>query len=200
MDEKIIKVGLTGGIGAGKSVVAKVFTSLGIAVMDADTMAKDLVESDAMLRQEIIAAFGEDSYVNGKYNRAYIANIVFANPEKRTLLNAIIHPRVIAAGKSWFEKQEGSYAIKEAALLIESGSYKDLDFCIHVEAPIPLRIQRVMERDGSDENSVKARIGAQMSDEDRRAFCKFIVYNDEHHSIIEQVMQIHSQLVNHGAS
>ena len=142
----MLKVGITGGIGSGKSVVCQVFTALGIPVFNADEAARHLMETDAELIQNIRLLFGNDVYSQGKLDRAKISAIVFQEPGKLQQLNALVHPATIAYSKNWFEKQRAPYVIKEAAIFFESGSYKDMDVMIGVYAPNELRIQRAMKR------------------------------------------------------
>src|SRR6185436_9087312 len=140
----MLRIGLTGGIGSGKSVVAKVFEALGIPVYYADDAAKNLMNADKELKAAILKNFGEGSYTNGELNRKYIAGIVFNDKEKLELLNALTHPATIRDAEEWIKKQTSAYIIKEAALLFESGANKNLDHVIGVDAPLPLRIKRVM--------------------------------------------------------
>ena len=133
-------VGLTGGIGSGKSTIAKAFAALGIAVFNSDEQAKALIATDAQVKERIIAAFGEEAYHNGEYNRAYIAQIVFNNSEKLAILNGIVHPALAKYFKQWAKEQTSPYVLKEAAILFESGSYKDCDYIITVTAPEEVRI------------------------------------------------------------
>src|ERR1700733_2030533 len=139
-----LKVGLTGGIGSGKSTVAKIFEVLGIPVYYADEAAKKLMNEDLMLKEEIIREFGESSYVENLLNRKYIAETVFNDKKKLEKLNALIHPAIIRHGEQWMATQHTSYAIKEAALIFESGSEKNLDVVIGVYAPEDLRIERTL--------------------------------------------------------
>lgn len=194
----MIRVGITGGIGTGKSTVAKVFSSLGIPFLDADRLAKEIVENDESLRKKIVDEFGSDSYTStGKYNRTFIANIVFNDKAKLQTLNSIVHPAVIDYSNRWaLEHQGNAYVLKEAALMFESGSYKYNDVNILVMAPLELRIQRLKLRDHATEEEILKRINAQMSDEEKKKFSDKIIINDEHHSIIEQVMQLHQEFLN----
>ncbi|MGL6068008.1 MAG: dephospho-CoA kinase, partial [Sediminibacterium sp.] len=143
----MLLVGLTGGIGSGKSVVAKIFRTLGIPVLDADKLARSIMEEDTIVQRDIIKTFGEESYIDGKLNRGFLAKIVFKNPYQLQILNNITHPRTIAAGFEWAKKQNAPYVVKEAALFFESGSAEGIDKMIGVTAPKALRIQRVMKRD-----------------------------------------------------
>mgnify|MGYP000917800699 FL=1 len=187
-------VGLTGGIGSGKSTIAKEFAALGIAVFNSDEQAKVLIATDAQVKERIIAAFGEEAYQNGEYNRAYIAQIVFNNPEKLAILNGIVHPALAKYFKQWAKKQISPYVLKEAAILFESGSYKDCNYIITVTAPEQVRIARVMARDHCTEAQVRARIAQQWSDAQRIALSNVVIENIDLESAKEQVKRIHLQL------
>ena len=187
-------VGLTGGIGSGKSTIAKAFAALGIAVFNSDEQAKVLIATDAQVKERIIAAFGEEAYQNGEYNRAYIAQIVFNNPEKLAILNGIVHPALAKYFKQWAKKQISPYVLKEAAILFESGSYKDCNYIITVTAPEQVRIARVMARDHCTEAQVRARIAQQWSDAQRIALSNVVIENIDLESAKEQVKRIHLQL------
>ena len=187
-------VGLTGGIGSGKSTIAKEFATLGIAVFNSDEQAKALIANNAQVKKRIIATFGEKAYQNGEYNRAYIAQIVFSNPEKLAILNDIVHPALAKYFKQWAKKQTSPYVLKEAAILFESGSYKDCDYIITVTAPEQLRIARVMARDHCTEAQVRARMAQQWSEAQRIALSNAVIENIDLESAKEQVKRIHFQL------
>ena len=187
-------VGLTGGIGSGKSTIAKEFATLGIAVFNSDEQAKVLIATDAQVKKRIMAAFGEEAYQNGEYNRAYIAQIVFNNSEKLAILNGIVHPDLAKYFKLWAKKQTSPYVLKEAAILFESGSYKDCDYIITVTAPEEVRIARVMARDHCTEAQVRARMSQQWSDAQRIALSNAVIENVDLESAKEQVKRIHFQL------
>jgi dephospho-CoA kinase len=191
----MLKVGITGGIGSGKSTICQVFETLGIPVLYADNIAKALMMSDPNLRQNIIKLLGEDAYQNNQLNRTFISNIVFKDKEKLAQLNAIIHPVVIAYGEDWMNGQNSSYAIKEAALFFETGSNKKVDVMIGVSAPLQLRIQRTMQREHITEKDVLERISKQMNEEQKMALCDYVIVNDEKNSIIEQVLELHQTLL-----
>ena len=191
----ILRIGLTGGIGSGKSTVAEIFKVLGIPVFDADGAAKRLMNEDELLKKKIIAAFGEESYVMGQLNRKYLAGIVFNNPLKLEQLNALVHPATIEASENWMKKQVTKYAIKEAALLFEAGSAAILDYIIGVFAPPALRIKRVMKRDDISREDVLVRMGRQIDDSIKMRLCDFIVINDEQQLVIPQVLKIHAELL-----
>ena len=186
-------VGLTGGIGSGKSTIAKAFAALGIAVFNSDEQAKALIATDTQVKERIIAAFGEEAYQNGEYNRAYIAQIVFNNSEKLAILNGIVHPALAKYFKQW-AKQTSPYVLKEAAILFESGSYKDCDYIITVTAPEEVRIARVMARDHCTEAQVRARMAQQWGDAQRIALSDAVIENIDLESAKEQVKRINDEL------
>ncbi len=188
------RIGLTGGIGSGKSTVAKIFEVLGIPVYYADDEAKQLMNEDENLKQEIIKHFGAESYIDGKLNRKHISSIVFNNKEKLALLNSITHPAVIHHGEEWMKRQAAPYALHEAALIFESGSYKNLDYVIGVSAPEQLRIERTMQRDNITKDQVLARMKNQMDEKEKMQRCNFIIYNDEQQLILPQVLELHKKL------
>lgn len=191
----MVLIGLTGGIGSGKSTVAKVFETLGIPVYYADDEAKRLMNTDERLKQEIIKQFGIESYKDGTLNRPYIASLVFTNKEKLSLLNSLVHPVTIEDSQKWVLQQISPYVIREAALLFESGANKGLDFVIGVSAPLPLRIQRVIQRDGLSKEEIEQRISRQMDEEEKTKKCDFVILNDEKQLVIPQVLDIHKKIL-----
>lgn len=191
----MLLIGLTGGIGSGKTTVAKVFEVLGIPVYYADEQAKRIMNEDELVREKIKTLFGEESYEKGKLNRSYIASIVFKDAEKLRLLNSVVHPATIADGEQWMKMQTTPYAIKEAALIFESGSNKQLDYVIGVSSPGQLRMARVMARDSITDAEVKRRMQNQMPEEEKINLCDFVIVNDEQQLIIPQVLEIHGTLV-----
>jgi len=191
----MLKTGLTGGIGSGKSTVAKVFEVLGIPVYYADERAKELMHTNELLQQQLIFYFGEATYTNGKLNRKHLASIVFADKEKLDLLNSLVHPVTIADAEEWFRKQTSPYVIKEAALLFESGATEGLDYVIGVTAPATIRIKRVMDRDQVTADEVKKRMANQIDDSIKIRLCDFIVTNNEQQMILPQVLQLHEELL-----
>lgn len=192
----MIKVGLTGGIGSGKTVVADIFKTLGIPVFDADTAAKEIMEKDDDLISKIKAEFGEETYLGKKLNRKSLADKVFNNNYQLEKLNAIVHPAAIQAGLDWAEEQTAPYIIKEAALMFEAGSAFNLQYVIGVYAPRPLRIKRVMERSGLTRDEVLARMSRQINDNIKMRLCDFVIVNDEQQMILPQVLRIHELLLN----
>lgn len=191
----MLKVGLTGGIGSGKSTVAGIFETLGIPVYYADDAAKSLMNSDAQLREAIIQLFGEKAYENDELNRAYLAERVFHSPKELEKLNTVVHPATLADAARWMERQESAYAIKEAALIFESGSQEHLDVVIGVYAPATLRLHRVMQRDNISREAVLARMSKQIDEEIKMRLCDFVVRNDEQELLIPQVLSVHEQLL-----
>jgi len=193
---KSIKVGITGGIGSGKSFVAKIFKTMGIPFYDADKEAKLIMTRSVIIREGLIEAFGKEVYFeDGSLNRKWLSNQVFNNPEKLELLNSIVHPVVIQDAVDWANTQTLCYSLKEAALLFESGSYKTLDYTILVVAPEELRIERVMNRDGVSREEVLNRINKQMPEEEKRKLADFIIVNDGIQPLIPQLYEIHKQLI-----
>ena len=188
-------VGLTGGIGSGKSTVAAMFEELGVAVFNSDEQAKAIIATDTQLKQQITAAFGKEAYVGGVYNRAYIAQLVFADAHKLSLLNSIVHPALAQHFKQWTQQQKGVYVLKEAAILFESGSYTDCDFIITITAPEAVRLARAMKRDGSSEAQIKARIRQQWTDARRIALSQAVINNIDLASTRKQVALLHQQLM-----
>lgn len=192
----MIKVGITGGMGSGKSTIAKVFEVLGIPVYYADDAAKKLMNENASLKEKLIAVFGKEIYLEGVLNRTYLSGLVFNNPEKLIQLNNIVHPATIVDAENWMQQQHSSYAIKEAAILFESGANKYLDKVIGVYAPVQLRIKRVIQRDNSTEEAVLARMNKQMDEEKKMKLCDYVITNDEKELVIPQVLKIHKLLIN----
>ncbi|MBC7424413.1 MAG: dephospho-CoA kinase [Ferruginibacter sp.] len=190
-----MNVGITGGIGSGKSMIAKVFEVLGIPVYYADDAAKRLMNEDEDLQQQLIASFGDAIYTNRLLNRKVLATLVFNDTKKLSLLNTIVHPVTIQDGEEWTKKQVAPYTIKEAALIFESGSDKYLDKVIGVYAPAPIRLQRVMLRDNLPEEAVKARMEKQMDEEIKMGLCDYIINNNGQELVIPQVMKIHEMLL-----
>ncbi len=191
----MLRIGLTGGIGSGKSTAAHIFEVLGIPVYYADDAAKRLMNEDEHLKRQIIEHFGSESYKDGKINRPYLSSVVFSDNHKTALINSIIHPATIADAEAWMLQQHAAYAIKEAALIFEAGAEKNLDLIIGVSAPLALRIQRVMQRDHVDEAAVLARIQKQMNEAEKMERCDFVVHNDEETLLIPQIVAIHQKLL-----
>ena len=191
----MLKIGLTGGIGSGKSTVAKVFEVLGIPVYYADNAAKQLMNKDENLKEKITKQFANQVYTDGKLNRKYLSEIVFNNPEKLALLNSLVHPAILKDAERWMQQQTTPYAIKEAALIFESGAQQHLDYVIGVTAPAPLRIHRTMQRDAITREEVVARMDKQMDDTIKMKLCHFIIKNDEQEMLLPQVIALHEKLL-----
>lgn len=193
----MIKVGITGGIGSGKTTVCRIFEILDIPVYYADTRAKYLMTNSKEVISDIISLLGDAAYTSdGALDRKYIASVVFNDSQKLEQLNAIVHPSVGKDAMDWFERQSSPYSLKEAALLVENGSYKTLDHLISVSAPEEIRLQRVIKRDGSSREAVIARMKNQLPQYKKDEVADFIIYNDGEHSLIDQVLDIHTALLN----
>lgn len=193
----MLKVGITGGIGSGKTTVCKLFETLGIPIYYADDRAKAIMITNEKLIAGLKAEFGNETYLDdGSLNRSYIAGIVFSDKSKLEKLNALVHPAVRIDGDNWFEAQSDKpYALKEAALHFETGGYKLLDKMITVFAPEKVRIERVMKRDNVTAEAVKARIDKQLPDSEKMKKADFVIYNDGSKSLIDQVLAIHQTLI-----
>lgn len=191
----MLRIGITGGIGSGKSTVAKIFSVLGVPVYDADSSSKRLMNEDESLKKKIIQNFGEESYVDGKLNRKYLAEKVFLDPQKTALLNSLVHPVTIKDADEWMKRQTAPYTIKEAALIFESGSNKYLDKVIGVRSPESLRIERTMKRSNLTEQQVKERMMLQMDEEEKLRLCDYVIINDEHEMLIPQVLELHQKFL-----
>ena len=192
----IATVGLTGGIGSGKTTIANLFAlHFSIPIYIADTKAKELVANNKQLQQEIVTLLGEEAFVEGRYNTSFVAQEVFSNKEKVDKLNAIIHPYVQQDFLQWKQSQQAPYVIKEAAILFESGSYRDCDFIIMVTAPLEERIKRVMLRDKIDRETVEKRIKNQWNDEKKIELSTFVIENREIDKNLDKIEIIHSKIV-----
>ena len=190
-----IIIGLTGGIGSGKSTVAKIFAQLGIPVLDADATAKAIMNEDSSVKSKLIELFGAEAYKESQLNRAYIAQLVFEDSFKLQQLNAIVHPITIQYAKDWASKQSAPYVIKEAALFFESGSSEGVDKIIGVTAPKHIRIQRVMHRDQISREDVIKRMEHQLEDSLKMKLSDWVIQNDDLHLIIPQVLAIHKEIL-----
>lgn len=192
-----MKIGVTGGIGSGKSTVCQIFEQLGVPIYYADVRAKALMHEDVELKKQIRKAFGWDAYdEKDRLNRAYLAKIVFNNSAKLNMLNGLVHPAVFEDFRQWVLLQKNApYSIKEAALMLETDSYKELDKIIVVTAPIDTRIDRVVRRDGVKHDDVLKRMENQMSDRERIAKADFVIKNDGKASLVHQVLNLHHQFL-----
>lgn len=197
----MLKVGITGGIGSGKSVVCQVFTTLGIPVFRADDAARYLMEHDVALMDKIKVLFGADIYTNDKLDRPKLSGIVFKDPAKLQELNGLVHPATIAYGLQWMENQKNApYTIKEAAIFFESGSNKDMDVMIGVYAPKELRVKRAMLRAGVSEQDILDRMAQQMDEEKKMKLCDYVIVNDDVQAVLPQILQLHHQLLKRAGS
>ena len=183
-------IGLTGGIGSGKSVVAKVFATLGIPVFNADDEAKRIMQTSPEIKTKLIEQFGLEIYNENGLDKEKLASIVFNDPFQLQLLNAIVHPVTIQAAKDWAAKQTTPYVIKEAALIFESGTADGLFKVIGVTAPLSLRTHRVMQRDGITKDQVDARMRNQISDTIKMRLCDYVIENNNQQMVIPQVLEI----------
>ncbi|HVU96712.1 MAG TPA: dephospho-CoA kinase [Puia sp.] len=193
----MIKVGLTGGIGSGKSTVAAIFETLGIPVSYADDEAKRLMNEDPGLRAAISREFGAEAYAGGTLNRKYLAGLVFNDPIKLETLNNLVHPVTIREGSQWMREQAAlghPYAIREAALIFEARGAGNLDFVIGVYAPLALRIHRTMQRDHISREAVQQRMRNQIDEEIKMKLCDAVIRNDEREAVIPQVLALHEKL------
>lgn len=188
----MIKIGITGGIGSGKSTICRLFAVLGVAVYNSDSRARNLMQSDPEVISAIRALFGDNAYIHGSLNRPYIAQLVFHQPDLRERLNHIVHPAVAKDFDQWAEKQPGHYVIEEAAILFESGAYRNMDAVVTVSTPEAQRIQRTCLRDHTDEASVRQRIAAQMSEEERITRADYVIVSDDRTPVIPQVLKLHA--------
>lgn len=192
-----LRVGITGGIGSGKTTVCRIFEELGIPVYYADERAKALMVENSSVIAQLKKLFGEEAYLpDGSLHRKLIANLVFQDGQKLEQLNAIVHPAVIQDGEKWHHLHRNlPYTLKESALLFEIKSEKFYDKTIVVYAPKETRIQRVMERDGLSKDAVEARMAKQMDDEKKRQLADYVIINDGKKILIPQVLQIHQSLI-----
>jgi len=189
-------VGLTGGIGSGKTTVAKLFYKLGVPIYVSDIEAKQLMISNEKLIQKIKELLGNEAYVEGKLNRSYISHQVFNNKKKLAQLNAIVHPAVAIDFMQWYKKQDKPYVIKESAILFETGGHTHCDVVITVTAPLEERINRVVLRDGTSEKQVKSRIDNQLSDEQKIKQSDYVIYNIDLKETKQEVKRIHNLIIN----
>lgn len=188
------KVGITGGIGSGKSTVCAMLEELGVAVYNSDTRAKELMTTSATLREAIVARFGAECYTAEELNRGYLAERVFGDAAELAALNNLVHPAVMADFEVWAERQEGSYVVFESAILFESGLEQRVDMAVAVLSPEELRIERAMRRDGTTREQVVARIRRQLSDDERADRAKYAIVNVDLEELREDVEQLHRRL------
>lgn len=192
----MLKIGLTGGIGSGKSTVARIFELLQIPVYRSDQEARRLMQEDSDLIKSIRRLFGEKAYdASGQLNRSYLASKVFSDPEALEQLNALVHPVTIADSESWAERQQTAYVIKEAALMFESYAFHYLDAVVGVSAPLALRIHRCIKRDHSSRESILKRMEAQMDEDIKLRLCDFVIVNNDQELLIPQVLSLHRRFL-----
>ena len=195
MKNSPLRVGITGGIGTGKSTVSFIFKLLGVPVYDADTMAKSLMEDDVELITNIKKEFGDESFSGDKLNRQYLTEKVFGNEPLLAKLNAMVHPAVAKHFTGWAAQYSSAFIIKEAALLFETGSYHALDYVILVLSPLEIRINRVKKRDPQrSSDQILSIIERQMPVDEAMELADFVIYNDESHMLIPQVRQLQNEL------
>ncbi len=191
----MLKIGVTGGIGAGKSVICRVFSVLGVPVYEADSRARGIMIDDPSMHQRLMAAFGTGIFSEGRPDRKALAGLVFTDPDALKKLNEIVHPAVRADFISWLEgHRHAPYIIKEAAILFETGTYTELDSVILVTAPEELRLRRIMLRDGEEEEGIRRRMANQWPDEKKAALSGQVLRNDDSETLVPLILQLHSDL------
>ena len=190
------KIGITGGIGSGKTYVSDVFRSLGVSVFHADSQAKKLMTSSGKLIKLVKGEFGNDIYKDSDLNKVKLSSIVFSNYDKLQKLNSLVHPIVKEEFDNWCKKQTSPYVIKEAAILFESNSHLGLDAVICVLAPLELRMERLLKRDNYTEKEIKKRIENQISQEEKEKRSDYIIVNAEKDLLLPQIIKIHEKLIN----
>lgn len=188
-------VGITGGIGSGKTTVAKMFKSLGIPIYIADDEAKKLMNSSKVIRKKLIALLGESSYTENGLNKSYISSRIFKNKELLTKINAIVHPKVKTHFERWLKKQNAPYILKEAAIIFENNLQAQYDLIIIVTADTEARVNRVMKRDGSDRKKVMSVIENQLTDEVKISKSDYVIFNNDLEKTKIQVAEIHSKIL-----
>ncbi len=188
-------VGITGGIGSGKTTVCKIFQTLGIPVFYADEEAKRIMQEDELVVSKISELLGAGAYDSeGKLDRNFIASHVFREREKLDKLNSIVHPATVQASIAWAKEQKAPYVLKEAALLFESNAFHYVDKVIGVYAPVTLRLHRTMKRDNVSKEEVQKRMRNQINEEVKMRLCDYVIYNDEQRAVIPQVLELHRKL------
>jgi dephospho-CoA kinase len=191
----LLRIGITGGLGSGKSTVCHIFRFIGVPVYEADLAARRLMQEDESLQQSIRETFGAESYENGVPNRTYLARVVFGNAAKLQELNQLVHPAVFRDFELWCAAQQAPYAIKEAAIIFESGSQRQLHGVVAVLAPTELRIQRAMQRDGADRAATERRMAHQLPQEILTQKSQHLIFNDGSHPLIPQVLELHQRFL-----
>lgn len=187
----MLKVGITGGIGSGKSLIAKIFNELNVSVYDADFFAKQLMETDSNVREKIKSLLGSKSYDSNKINTIFIAQKIYSDNKLLRGINNIVHPAVAVQFDEWCKNQKTNYIIKESAIMFESGADKGLDFIISVSSPIELRKQRTLKREGMTLEKLDAIINNQITDEIRNSKASFVLINDEKRPLLPEIIKWH---------
>ena len=195
-----IKVGITGGIGSGKSIISTVFRKLGVPIYNSDDRGKYLTKTNKNIAEKIKEHFGDEYYDSeGSLLTQKLGSLVFNNEEKLKLLNSIVHPEVALDFKQWLEAQRNEYILKESAIIFENGIEKSLDIVISVICPLELRIKNILKRDPfRTEDNIRAIISRQMSDDEKIIRSDYVIHNDEKSSVLQQVLNIHHTLLQHG--
>ncbi|OAB78531.1 dephospho-CoA kinase [Cochleicola gelatinilyticus] len=184
-------LGLTGGIGSGKTTVAKMFMELGVPVYIADDEARALTNSSKLIREQLIKLLGDSIYTKSGLDRAYVGSIVFKDAQLLEKMNKIIHPEVAKHFQSWVEKQHGTYCLKEAAILFENGGYKSCDATVLVTAPVAMRLERVMQRDATTKDAILERMDHQWSDDKKAKMADFVIENIDLQNTKKRVLELH---------
>lgn len=191
-----LRIGITGGIGAGKSIVCEVFKLLKVPIYNADNAARRLLNTDPSLQKEVISLFGNQAYIDRKLNNKFVGEVAFNNPEKLNLLNQAVHPRVAIDYDAWTNQQISAYTLKEAALLFETGSYRQLDQVILVSAPTEVRVNRVLKRDPHRSAAdIEAIMNKQWTESKKADLADFVIVNDDQQMVIPQVLKIHQKIL-----
>lgn len=196
MSTSKLKVGITGGMGAGKTFIAGIFSLLGIPIYNADREAKKLMNESPIIRTQIIEAFGENAYkTDGKLNRPFLRKAVFGDEKGKALMEGIVHPAIASHYDDWHSRQlHCPYTLKEAAILFENGSYEHLDAVICVVAEENIRIERILSRDRLTLDQIKRRLSNQWTDEQKTPLADYIIENNPNNSLLEQVLHVHHSL------
>ena len=192
----MLRLGVTGGIGVGKSTVCQIFSCLGVPIYDADQRAKALYSENLKLQKELIQKYGTAIYKNGAIHTELLGKVIFTDKQELQWLNALVHPLIFEDYEHWCQQNEDAiYTIKEAAIMFESGSDKNVDAVIGVFSPEALRMERIMARDGSVEEEIRSRMSKQMPQEDLLGRCQFYIHNDSENSLISQVIGLHKTFI-----
>jgi dephospho-CoA kinase len=190
------RIGITGGIGAGKSIVSKIIESMGFPVFNSDDEAKKIINSHPAVKAELIALFGNSIYSNDELNRPKLAKLIFNDPSLREKVNEIIHPRVRLEFDRFVSGSSSQLIFNEAAILFETGAYKQFDDTVLITSPIELRIERLIARDNSSREEIEARMKAQWSDDQKQQLADYVIINDEVNPLLSQIEKVISDLLN----